>query len=71
MSHDKAIESGKERRRQYMGAKSIDKSCRNHGGCPHCTGNRLHNFLRRKLHASQDIKDGLMEWSFSRIQEDV
>lgn len=71
MSHDKAIESGKERRRQYMGSKRIDKSCRNHGGCPHCTGNRLHNFLRRKLHASQDIKDGLMAWSFSRIQEDV
>ena len=34
MTLDKAIESGKEHRKQYRGAKRVDPSCRNHGGCP-------------------------------------
>lgn len=41
---DKAIASGKERRKPYRGAKAIDRSCRNHGGCPWCEGNRLHKY---------------------------
>lgn len=51
MSLDKAIASGKEHRKQYRGAKRVDKSCRNHGNhghgpgnqCPHCLGDRMHN----------------------------
>lgn len=39
---DKAIEHGKENRKQYRGAKAIDKTCRNHGTCPWCQGNRKH-----------------------------
>ena len=39
---DKAIASGKERRKPYRGAKAIDRSCRNHGGCLWCEWNRLH-----------------------------
>lgn len=33
MSLDKAIEHGKEHRKEYRGSKAIDKTCRNHGGC--------------------------------------
>ena len=42
MSLDKAIEHGKEHRKPFRGSKAIDPSCRNHGGCPWCEGNRLH-----------------------------
>ena len=42
MSLDKAIEHGKEHRKQYTGSKSFDYSCRNHGDCPCCRANRLH-----------------------------
>jgi hypothetical protein len=42
MSLDKAIEHGKEHRKQYRGAKYIDQSCRNHGDCPWCQMNRKH-----------------------------
>ena len=41
---DKAIASGKERRKPYRGAKAIDRSCRNHGGCVWCEWNRLHKY---------------------------
>lgn len=36
MSLDKAIASGKEKRKPYRGAKAIDHTCRNHGSCPGC-----------------------------------
>jgi len=38
MALDKAIASGKEHRKPYRGAKSIDASCRNHGRCTYCGG---------------------------------
>lgn len=47
MGLDKAINHGKERRKQYTGAKAIDRSCRNHGDCEWCKGNRL--WQRNKL----------------------
>ena len=44
MSLDKAIEHRKEKRRPYYGSKAIDRTCRNHGGCPWCEENRqIHN----------------------------
>lgn len=49
MSLTKAIEHGKEHRRKYTGAKSVDKSCRNHGTCTWCQGNRHHKNDKRKL----------------------
>ena len=42
MGLDKAIASGKEHRKQYRKAKLVDKTCRNHGTCPYCEGNRLY-----------------------------
>ena len=44
MSLDKAIEHGKEKRKPYIGAKSIAYSCRNHGSCKWCENNRKHKF---------------------------
>lgn len=43
MSLYKAIKYGKEKRKPYRGAKSVSGSCRNHGGCSWCEGNRLHS----------------------------
>ncbi len=47
MSLDKSIEHEKEHRKPYFGSKSIDKSCRNHGGCPWCEENRLYKNIKR------------------------
>lgn len=57
MSLDKAIKSGKEHRKPYRKAKAVDSTCRNHGDCPYCKGNRTYN-SRRKLkgNKNQDIK---------------
>ena len=48
MSLDKAIRHGKEHRKPYKGAKAVDKTCCNHGGCPYCLGNRLHKYRRQE-----------------------
>lgn len=40
---DKAIKYGKEHRKEYIKyAQKVDKSCRCHGSCSYCRGNRLH-----------------------------
>lgn len=49
MSLDKAIKHGKEHRKPYQKSKKIDRSCRNHGGCPWCEGNRLYQTKKEKL----------------------
>ena len=54
MSLDKAIKSGKERRKTYRKEKAVDKTCRNHGGCPYCEGNRKHATEVRKLKGIED-----------------
>lgn len=40
MSLDKAIEHKKEHRKQFRKSKAFDRTCRNHGKCPFCEGNR-------------------------------
>ena len=40
MSLDKAIEHKKEHRKEYRKSKAFDRTCRNHGKCPFCEGNR-------------------------------
>jgi len=47
MSLDKAINSGKEHRKAYRGAKAVDRYCRNHGICSYCMKGRLHKHKRR------------------------
>ena len=48
MSLDKVIEHGKEKRKQYYGAKAVDRTCRNHGSCGWCKGNRMHKFKKKE-----------------------
>lgn len=49
---DKAIASGKERRRPYRGSARFDRTCRPHGGgrsanqCKWCLSNRTISLLR-------------------------
>lgn len=54
---DKAIASGKERRKPYRGAKAIDRSCRNHGGCAWCEGNRLHKYRSELARMKREEKE--------------
>lgn len=56
MSLDKSIKSGKEHRKQYRGSKSFDRSCRCHGGCKWCEGNRT--YKNRKRTAAAKDREG-------------
>jgi len=47
MSLDKAIESGKERRKQYRGSRAFSQSCRDNT-CHHCLSNIKHKNKRRE-----------------------
>lgn len=47
MALDKAIQYGKEHRKPYFGSKAIDRTCRNHGGCPWCEENRKYKNIKR------------------------
>ena len=55
MSLDKAIEHGKEKRKQYRGSKAIDCTCRNHGSCEWCRENRTHKFRDRRPPEMDDL----------------
>ena len=57
MSLDKAIEHGKEKRKPYYGAQAIDRTCRNHGTCEYCKGNRLYRSRRLEQMAREKYKD--------------
>ena len=57
MSLDKAIEYGKEHRKMYYGAKAIDCSCRNHGSCGVCEGNRLYKNNKRMESMNEKFKE--------------
>ena len=68
MSLDKAIQSGKERRKPYHGAKAIDHTCRNHGGCPYCEANRLYSSRKRQVAAEIYLKELGMD---EKVEEEV
>ncbi len=55
MSLDKAILHGKEHRKQYRGAKAVDKTCRNHGNCPSCVRQRKTKYMKRH-NGADDIR---------------
>lgn len=65
MSLNKSIASGKEHRKEYRGAKAVDRTCRNHGGyrggaanqCPWCLDNRTYSDKKREQEAWQRIAD--------------
>ena len=60
MALDKAIASGKERRKPYREhggkiCKANSKSCRNNGSDPSARSNRLHANRRRELNAQDEL----------------
>lgn len=57
MSLDKAIEHGKEHRKPHRGSKGFDYSCRNHGSCPWCQGNRKYNNLKKISACDDQLSD--------------
>lgn len=54
MSLDKAIQHHKEHRKQYRGAKAVDKTCRNHGTCPWCQGTVKYKNKKAKMKWSDE-----------------
>lgn len=56
MSLDKAIQSGKERRKPFRGSKRVDRTCRNHGSCDYCKGNRLYSTKKAMDSAKEQMK---------------
>jgi len=57
MGLEKAIQSGKEKRKAYYGSKSFDCSCRNHGDCSWCQSNRHYAIQKKKDSANQQLKE--------------
>lgn len=62
MGLEKAMEHNKEHRKPFVKetgtyAKSIDCTCRNHGGCDWCFGNRIHKNQKRELSNRQMLKE--------------
>lgn len=54
---DKAIASGKEKRAPYRKSKRFDRTCRNHGACPYCAGNRKHKRKAGEHNAREQVKE--------------
>jgi hypothetical protein len=57
MSLNKSIESGKEKRKPYYGAKAFDSSCRNHGSDTWDLWNRTYSTIKRKMEADDKLKE--------------
>lgn len=67
MSLYKAIESGKEKRKQYRNWKAYYRSCRNNGGCGYCEGNRLYR-SKRLIEACEDEINSMSDDEFSEYE---
>lgn len=59
MGLNKAIKSGKEKRKEYRRSKTFDSSCRNHGSCGYCEGNRTHFDKKARQAAEEEIEEYL------------
>lgn len=57
MGFEKAIEHGKTKRKAYRGSKSFDYSCRNHGSCSWCEGNRTYKNKKRELKSKDYLNE--------------
>lgn len=57
MSLDKAILYKKEKRTPYRKAKAKDPTCRNHGSCIFCQGNRVYKTKKRELSIKQKLSE--------------
>ena len=62
MSFDTEYPNRKDRRKPYRKSAAFDPSCRPHGGCPWCEGNRKHAEIVRK----QATEDDFQAWAQSQ-----
>lgn len=49
---------GKTKKQPYRKSRAFDSSCRCHGGCPWCEGNRKHGTDKRSLTADEQLTEG-------------
>ena len=47
----------KDRRQDYTGSKAFDMSCRCHGDCSWCRGNRLYQDIKNREAADQELRE--------------
>lgn len=59
MSLYKTIEHGKEHRRPYRDSRAVDYTCRNHGACDWCRGNRQFNERREIERMSYKLNEAV------------
>ncbi len=69
MSMDKAIKAGKEKRKPYRKGKAISTSCRNHGSCKYCEGNRLHSRRKSEIESELKLEEELEEDIVEEMEE--
>lgn len=70
MSLDKAIKSGKEHRKPYRKAKAVDTTCRNHGSCIYCQGNRQYKNKKKIAKEKSKAKTCFDCTNFTPLGED-
>lgn len=56
MSFDNHYPNRKDHRRPYYDSKRIDRTCRNHGSCKWCEGNRTISSRRIDVRAKEEEK---------------
>ena len=54
---DKAIKHGKERRQPYRRSRVFDRTCRNHGSCGYCEGNRTFDLKRERERTADALRE--------------
>ena len=54
---DKAIKSGKEKRKPYYGSKRHDRTCRPHGSCPYFARARRLKARKLELRAKENLSE--------------
>jgi hypothetical protein len=63
MSLEKAVEHKKEKRKPYRGSKVFDCTCRNHGSCSYCEGNRTLFDKKARLRVADQIDEWFGYWN--------
>ena len=61
MALTKGIKYGKEHRKEYYDSRAVDRTCRSHGSCPWCRGNRFHKFDKQAVSSTQQMREYLFQ----------
>lgn len=72
MAFDNEHPNRKDHRKPFRKAKAIDRTCRNHGDCPYCQGNRFHKDDVKKLDMTEQEDDmNNMNESFNESEDSI